>query len=69
MLDRIDDRQCRSIAVFDDAKQHRALAVCPDDILLYEIAVAHVTDIPEEHGGAVLEANRDVVERLDRRRH
>ena len=69
MLDGIDDRQCRGIAVFDDAEQHRTFAVRPDDVLLHQIAVAYMPDIPQEHGGAVLIAYRDVVERLDGWRH
>src|SRR5205814_8750317 len=69
MLDGIDDRQCRGIAVFDEAEQHRTFAVRPDDVLLHQIAVAYMPDIPQEHGGAGLITYRDVVERLDGWRH
>ena len=69
MLDRIDDRQSRGVAVLDDAEQHRALAVRPHDVLLHQIAVADVADVPEEDGSAVRIADRNIVERLDCRRH
>ena len=45
------------------------LAISPDDILLHQIAVPDMPDVPKEHGGAVRIGNGNVIERLYRGRH
>ena len=65
LLDRVDDGERRGVAVLDDAEQDRAAAVGAHDVLLHGIAVVHLPDILHEHGGAVDEFHRDVVEILD----
>src|SRR6266446_3051550 len=45
------------------------LSIISDDVLLYQVAVPYMADVAKEDGRSVRKADRDVIERFDRRRH
>ena len=67
LLDAVDDRERRGVAVLDDAEQDRALAVRAHDVLLHQRSVADLADVLQEDRGAVHDLDRNIVEVVDRR--
>jgi hypothetical protein len=65
VLHRIDDGERGGIAVLDDGEQHRAVAVGAHHVLLHRVAVMHLADVLDEHGGTARILDRDVVEIVD----
>ena len=68
LLDRVDDRERRGVAVLDDAEQNRLAPFRANDVLLDQPAVVNLAHILDEHRRVVDELDRDVVEIVDRRR-
>ncbi len=63
-----DDRQRRGLAVLEHGHQRRTVPVDMDDILLRRRAVADMGDVAHVDGRAVHRLDRQIVERIDRRR-
>src|ERR1700720_2575842 len=66
-MDRVDDAQCRSVAVLDYAEPAPSPAVLPHSVLLPQPAVVNLADILYEYGCAVHDLDRNIVEIVDGR--